>query len=89
MNVLVKWNLDCGRMGELGGLFVAEEEALKAAHGKTAYFSDCLGKHSEVSFSILPGSYSIASVDQPFIEKLIQVAGSENVSGYNFLDYAD
>jgi len=43
-----KWHWDCGRQGDLEGLFVATEEDVAAAVGKEAYFGEVLGKHSEV-----------------------------------------
>lgn len=43
-----KWHWDCGRAGDLDGVFVATRKKVQAAIGKEAYFGEVLGKHSEV-----------------------------------------
>ena len=44
--------LDYGRMGELSGTFEATEEEVEAAIGKTVWWSEELGKHSEDEFTL-------------------------------------
>ena len=41
--------VDFGRMGELQGLFVAEELDVQDLIGKEVYFDEVLGKHSEIN----------------------------------------
>ncbi len=41
-------HIDCGRMGDLDSIFVAEKEDVKALIGKNLYFGEVLGKHSEI-----------------------------------------
>lgn len=44
--------LDYGRMGELEGTFEATEEEVETAIGKTVWWSEELGKHSEDEFTL-------------------------------------
>lgn len=43
-----KFEWDCGRMGGLDGIFVADSEDVKNAIGRRVYFGEVLGKHSEI-----------------------------------------
>ena len=43
-----KYYVDCGRMGDISSVFVASKERVKATMGKTIYFGEVLGKHSEI-----------------------------------------
>lgn len=49
---LWKWELDCGRMGTLGGAFFATDEQLERVLGCEVYLDDVLGKHSEICFTL-------------------------------------
>ena len=49
MKAIWKLDLDYGRDGDLQGIFVAEKEDLDAIDGKTLYFGDALGRHSNVT----------------------------------------
>jgi len=48
LKYLYKFYWNCGRSGNLEGLFVATEKEVADAIGKEAYFGEVLGKHSEV-----------------------------------------
>lgn len=89
MKVIARFYWDCGRMGEVDGLFVTTKEALEAAYGREVYFGEILGKHSEVSGTLDPGDITILTEDQDFIAKFIEIIGDDNVSGYNPLDYIE
>ena len=47
---IYKFFFDCGRMGELSGIFVAEPQEVKRLinSGEELYFGEVLGKHSEI-----------------------------------------
>jgi phenolic acid decarboxylase len=49
---IYKFHWDCGRMGDLSGVFSAEKQDIEAAIGREVYFGEVLGKHSEI-FGIL------------------------------------
>lgn len=46
---LYQFYIDFGRMGEIEGLFIADEDAVKRSIGKHVHFGEVLGKHSDVS----------------------------------------
>jgi hypothetical protein len=71
---------DCGRQGEVKGLFKATKEEVKNAIGKDVYFGEILGKHSEVYGTIEEGEIELVS-DNP-----IEVMNATE-SGYNPLEY--
>lgn len=79
---LWRFHWDCGRQGEVEGLFKATKEEVVAAIGKDVYFGEILGKHSEVYGVIEDGDITLES-DDPLV-----VLGAKE-SGYNPLDYAE
>ena len=48
MNKLYKFHWDCGRMGNLDGVFIAEPKEIEALIGKEIHFGEVLGKHSDI-----------------------------------------
>lgn len=86
MKVLVKFQWDCGRMGNVNGLFIIEKEELEAAYGKNVYFGEILGKHSEIYGEIGANDFTILTDDQDYIEKTISLIGW-HLSGYSPFDY--
>ena len=88
MRKLYNFNFDCGRMGHLEGLFVADEGQVEAVVGDYLYFGEVLGKHSEVEGTLDYGDLEVVSEDQDFIEKLVNLLG-DTISGYNPLHYVE
>lgn len=78
---------DCGRAGDLDGLFVATQEELDQSYGSTVDFGECLGKHSEVYGELEPSAIEYLSGDQEKIDWLVEMAGGTTISGYNPLHY--
>lgn len=87
MKVIVRYYLDCGRMGDLSGLFVTSTEELEAAYGKMVYFGEVLGKHSDICVTFDASQISIVTADEKFIEQFESVIGTGTISGYNPFDY--
>jgi hypothetical protein len=87
MKVIARFYWDCGRMGDVDGLFVTTKEALEAAYGKEVYFGEILGKHSEIYGTLDEGDITILTEDQDFIAKFIEIMGTGDISGYNPLSY--
>lgn len=85
MKKLYQFFWDCGRMGELEGLFVAEDSIVEKAFGREVYFGEVLGKHSEISGTLDREDLTVKSEDQEFIAKLVDLLG-EDISGFNPLD---
>lgn len=82
---LYKFFWDCGRNGNLEGVFVATAEEVEDLIGKDVYFGEVLGKHSEIYGTIERGDLDLLTEDQDFIEKA-QSYGID-YSGYNPFDY--
>jgi len=83
---LYQFYWDCGRQGNLDGLFVAEDKELQSAIGKELYFGEVLGKHSEVYGTLEDNDISVVSEDQEKIEWLVSILGT-SISGFNPLEY--
>ena len=75
------WN--CGRMGELHGLFIADHKAVSKCIGKTVCFGKVLGKHSEIHGDLEEKNLKVISDDQEFINDCLSIFGNETLSGYN------
>lgn len=82
-----KW--DCGRMGDLTGMFVADSADVKNIIGKRVYFGDVLGKHSDVEGTVKSVDFTLETDDQEFIAKFEDIFGEDFATGYNPLDYYD
>lgn len=87
MKVLAKFYWDCGRMGDVHGLFICDKADLEAAYGREVYFGEILGKHSEIYGTLEANDITVKSEDQDFIAKLLEIIGSSTISGYNPLSY--
>jgi hypothetical protein len=88
MNYLWKFYWDCGRSGEVEGLFVATEDEVNAVIGQGVYFGEILGKHSEVRGTIDEGEITKVNLDTETVEKVSKILGS-TWSGYNPLEYLE
>ncbi len=82
---LYEMKLDFGRMGQLGGLFLATEAEIDSIIGKEIYFGEVLGKHSEVYVSDFKREYlrRIEGEVESLIEDLHTVFGQRTLCGYN------
>jgi len=83
---LYKFHWDCGRSGDVEGLFIAEELDVKNALGSEIYFGEILGKHSEVYGSFDDDDIVTLDVSPQTVVELRKAIGT-NISGYNPLDY--
>lgn len=87
MKKLYKFEWDCGRMGEIEGLFIAEETEVNKSIGSYVYFGEILGKHSEVSGPLEEKDFTAISEDQDLIDQLSSIFTHSSLCGYNPLDY--
>ena len=87
--VLVKFHWNCGRMGELDGLFVTTREALREIVGTQINFGEVLGKHSNIYGELSEQDCVILCEDQAFIDKLLGYVGHNTIAGYNPFDYRE
>ena len=69
MEALFKMNIDCGRMGNLESVFVAEKEDIDymIKNKVGIYFGEVLGKHSEI----------LGSLDNP-LTQMLSVGDTDN-----------
>lgn len=81
---IYKFNVDCGRRGELSGIFVSTDELIQNAIGKTMYFYEVLGKHSEFEVVLDVHHLSEVTDNQEFISIFKE---HDMGTGNNPLDY--
>lgn len=83
---LYKFKLDYGRMGDLYGVFIEEQELVNCLieNELEVYFGEVLGKHSEVYEILKESDFTLVSED-PTTIKLVEDLGLE--TGYNPFDY--
>lgn len=83
---LYKFHWDCGRQGDLEGLFIADEQTVADAIGKEAQFGEALGKHSDVYGELEAGDVEAIELPAEIVDLLADKLG-HSISGYNPLDY--
>ena len=83
---LYKFYWDCGRQGEVEGLFFEDEEKIQSAIGKEIYFGEILGKHSDVYGTLEEQDLKAIDLPEESINMLVSHIGT-HLSGYNPLDY--
>lgn len=84
---LFKFYWDCGRMGDLEGLFFAKQSDVDKLIGKEIYFGEVLGKHSEVYGNIEKEDITKINVTSDVVAELKKNFKHDTISGYNPLDY--
>lgn len=87
MKAIYEFHWDCGRMGDVDGMFIAEKSEVEAAIGKEVYFGEILGKHSDVHGTLDREDLTIKTEDQEFIAKFEEIMGAGFCTGYNPLHY--
>lgn len=87
MRKLYKFFWDCGRQGDVDGLFIADEKDIELAMGNQVYFGEILGKHSEISGTLDNGDLKVIDIEESVLDILEDAIGSSYISGYNPLDY--
>lgn len=88
MKKLYKFYWDCGRQGEVEGMFIAEEKEVQEIIGEEVYFGEILGKHSEVYGTIEEGEIEEIQVSETTIKEMEEIIGA-TISGYNPLNYVN
>lgn len=88
MKKLYKFYWDCGRQGDVEGVFIATEREVKNAIGCDVYFGEILGKHSDVHGTIEENEIKELKVSPTTVEELEKVIG-KTISGYNPLSYIE
>lgn len=86
---LYKFYWDCGRDGDLEGLFLAKQEDVSGLINMHLHLGEVLGKHSEIYGLIKEEDISFVSDDSLLVSKLSEVFESTTISGYNPFDYVE
>ena len=80
-------------MGELEGTFLASPEDVAEAMGKTIYFGEVLGKHSDIYGELEESDIELITDDQKVIELLTGKIGNALFTGYDpieqYIEYRD
>lgn len=86
MKSLYRMNFDCGRQGNLEGVFVAEDEdiSLLISSEMVIRFGEVLGKHSDIAGNLTSPEIEKITDDEKVIE-VVEKYGLE--TGYNPFDY--
>ena len=80
--ILYKFYWNCGRAGDVEGLFISTQAKIDAAIG------EILGKHSEIYGTLDAGDITIKSDDAKVIAVLREVfGGKDTLMGYNPLEH--
>lgn len=87
MKKLYHFFWDCGRIGDLSGLFISTDEEVDKIQNKEIYFGEVLGKHSDVGGVIEKDDIQEMSDDQDLINKLESIFKRRTITGYNPFDY--
>ena len=86
--ILYKFYWNCGRAGDVEGLFISTQAKIDAAMGSNVYFVEILGKHSEIYGTLDAGDITIKSDDAKVIAVLREVfGGKDTLMGYNPLEH--
>ncbi len=89
-NRLYKFDFDCGRMGNLDGIFVADDKKIKQLikQNPSIYFGEVLGKHSEIFGDFSEMNVEKIKMDSRTVKKVSSILG-KSWSGYNLMDYVE
>lgn len=82
---LYKFHADCGRIGELEGLFIANPDVIEwlIESKLEVYFGEVLGKHSEVYFAMNHEYFTCVTDDKTIVDVIDNYSIE---SGFNPLD---
>ncbi len=86
MEAIFKFHFDCGRDGELIGIFTADTEQVEnlISSGDEVYFGEVLGKHSEICGLVEENDISFITSD----EEAVKMFKENNLeTGFNPFDY--
>lgn len=88
MKAIYKFHFNCGRMGDLHGLFIAEMVKVSdlVASGREVHFGEVLGKHSDISGPIEGTDLTLLSADPADIAVFERLNASV---GFNPFDYIE
>lgn len=96
---LYRFHWDCGRMGDLYGVFAVNhdgENILRASFGEHVDFGEVLGKHSSIEDELDESAVTAIDASPEDVATVLRVLAPQpsrygwwTISGYNPLDYLD
>ncbi len=86
MKGIYSFHWDCGRMGEVNGLFVADSADVEKAIGREVYLGEVLGKHSEI-YGVLDTNAVVLKSDNPAHVEMFE--SLDLTTGHNPLAYLE
>lgn len=88
MKKLYRFHEYCGRMGDLTGIFVAEETDVQKLIDEhtTVHFGEVLGKHSDIQVRIEASNFEALTDDPSFIEKFEQFRCASGINPFSYLE---
>jgi hypothetical protein len=91
MKALYKLHFDCGRMGELSGLFIADEKRVKKLMDEQTiiYFGEVLGKHSEVMGPIEENDISFVTSDKKVLTVVEHFKLETGINPFDYIEVGD
>lgn len=86
MKAIYKMNANCGRNGNLYGIFIAEKEYVKILVEKQieVYFGEVLGKYSDISGCLEEKEFTLISEDQKLVKQFKEL---KMETGFNPFHY--
>jgi hypothetical protein len=89
MYKLYKFETYFGRMGSLEGIFIEDKERVKSAIGRTVYFGEVLGKHSEVILKLKAEDFKEITDDPEFLANFEEFGCETGYNPFNFEPFTD
>lgn len=88
MRGLYKVHIDCGRMGRLYGVIIADTEAVNELieSKRQIHFGEVLGKHSSIAGSIEPTDVTLLTTDAAFIEQAEQLGICVGINPFDYIE---
>ena len=87
MKKMYKFMWNCGSMGNVEGLFFAEEKDVEEAIGLELYFGEILGKHSEVCGELEADDLKEIDISSDALKEMMDTFEGDTIVGYNPLEY--
>ncbi len=88
MKGVYKFYVDCGRMGDLSGVFVADSSDIEKviSKEKEVYFCEVLGKHSEIGVTLSERNITLVSSDPSVVDVVCEHDLSNGVNPFDYFD---
>lgn len=83
---IYRFSVDCGRTGELEGIFVEDPKNIAKIIGQTVYFGEILGKHSDISFEMEDDMFTLVTDDGDAIDMFQRYSLETGIDPFIYFD---